>query len=407
MMQQLLDGLGGDARLQTDPSASNSAGFACYHINCRFSENIEDIGRVRWTKLFLLFRYCVAAIVCRWRYKVPTFIYVPAPPVRAALYRDWLVMLLCRGVFRRRIFYWQAAGLRGWLTEQARPWERWLTRRLLGNPDLSIVLGEAGRDDAAALGSLQIAVIPNAIPDPCPEFAESLLSQRKARTASRVGARPAVSQAVEERDQAGGKVCLFRVLHLSLCYSEKGIFDAVEAIAILNGRLAKSQSLLRIQLDVAGRFFLDAEQKEFERRIRQKDLRLDPDHRSPGSGGWVDEPAVRYHGFVTGEEKRRLFLACDCFCFPTYYAAESFPLVLVEAMAYGMDIIATRWRSIPELLPGQYPGLVEPRSPDQIAAALEFLSGHYQGQQLRDRFEEHYTDVRWIARMKAALGSVD
>jgi glycosyltransferase involved in cell wall biosynthesis len=193
---------------------------------------------------------------------------------------------------------------------------------------------------------------------------------------------------------------------LGLCYREKGIFDAVEATAIINDRLAGAQSLLRVQLDVAGSFFVDAERREFELRIRQQDLRLNPDHRFPTSGGLEDDPAVRYHGFVTGEEKRRLFMECDCFCFPTYYSAESVPLVLLEAMAYGMDIIATRWRSIPDLLPGEYPGMVETRSPVKIAAALELFSGNYQGERLRHRFEEHYTDVRWIARMKEALGRV-
>ena len=180
----------------------------------------------------------------------------------------------------------------------------------------------------------------------------------------------------------------------------------MEATALINGRLAGGQSSLRVQLNVAGSFFLDAEQKEFELRIRQQDLRLDPDHRFPTSGSLEEEPAVRYHGFVTGEEKRRLFMECDCFCFPTYYSAESFPLVLLEAMAYGMDIIATRWRSIPELLPGEYPGIVDPRSPAQVAAALEFFAENYQGERLRRRYEEHYTDVRWIARMKEALGRV-
>ena len=406
MMQQLLNGLGGDARIQNVPSQSFGE-FACYHINCRFSENIEDIGRVRWLKVFLLLRYCVAAIVCRWRFNVTTLVYVPAPPIRPALCRDWLVMLLCRCFFKRRIFYWHAAGLRDWLASQALPWERWLTHQLLGKPDLSVVLGESGREDAAALHSQQIAVVPNGIPDPCPEFAETILPQREARTAARVRPGSVTPQVAAGRDQICGKFCLFRVFFLGLCYSEKGIFDALEATARVNGRLAAAHSSLRVQLNVAGKFFLAVERKEFDLRIRQADLRLNPDPGSSRSGGLDDEPAVWYHGFVAGDAKRRLFMECDCFCLPTYYSAESFPLVLLEAMAYGMDIIATPWRSIPELLPGEYPGIVEPRSPDQIAAALEFFSKNYLGGQLRHRFEERYTDVRWIARMKEALGSVN
>jgi hypothetical protein len=39
-------------------------------------------------------------------------------------------------------------------------------------------------------------------------------------------------------------------------------------------------------------------------------------------------------------------------------------------MAFGLPIVTTRWRSIPELLPSGYPGLVAIRSPAQIADHL-------------------------------------
>ena len=45
------------------------------------------------------------------------------------------------------------------------------------------------------------------------------------------------------------------------------------------------------------------------------------------------EPMVDYRGFVSGAGKEEVFRESDCFCFPTYYAAESFGLALVEAMA--------------------------------------------------------------------------
>ena len=39
-------------------------------------------------------------------------------------------------------------------------------------------------------------------------------------------------------------------------------------------------------------------------------------------------------------------------------------------MAFGLPIVTTRWRSLPEMLPPNYPGLVDSQSPEQIAAAL-------------------------------------
>ncbi len=44
---------------------------------------------------------------------------------------------------------------------------------------------------------------------------------------------------------------------------------------------------------------------------------------------------------------------------------------LIEAMAFGLPILTTRWRSIPELFSAGYKGLVAIRSPDQIAASIQ------------------------------------
>src|SRR6185436_17832121 len=108
-----------------------------------------------------------------------------------------------------------------------------------------------------------------------------------------------------------------------------------------------------------------------------------PWYKTAGSDLTEPEPAVLYHGFVSGAEKERLFRECDALCFPTYYEAESFGLVLLEAMAFGLPVIATRWRMIPEVLPKDYP-LIEPRSPEQIVLAIKRLLTSEEGLRLRD-----------------------
>ena len=117
MVKLLVDGLGGDHRSKIKESnipAAHSE-IECYHVNCRYSETIEDIGSFRLGKMWLVVRYCLEAIWCRFRYGVRAFYYVPAPGKRAALYRDWVVMLLCRPFFRQVIHHWHAAGLGDWL----------------------------------------------------------------------------------------------------------------------------------------------------------------------------------------------------------------------------------------------------------------------------------------------------
>jgi hypothetical protein len=107
--------------------------------------------------------------VGRFRHGCDTLYYVLAPPEkRGALYRDWVLMLLCRPFFRRTVLHWRAPGLGEWLATRACGVERWATRFLLGHCDLALVLADALRADAETLQARHIAVVPNGIPDPGP-----------------------------------------------------------------------------------------------------------------------------------------------------------------------------------------------------------------------------------------------
>ena len=375
----------------------------CVHIDFRLSNSIEDIGRRRWSKLVLVLAYCVQAALARFRHGADILLYVPAPALRHAIFRDWLVMLCCRPFFRRRVFWWHATGLGTWLKHQANPLERWITRQLLGKPDLSLVLGAETANDARELASRRIALVPNAIPDPCPQLAPELVREKAARrTAQREWLEGSLEQAHASQTD-GCRPPTFRLLFIGLCYREKGLFDAVEAVARVNRRLTDRHAGLHVQLEVAGRFFLEEEQREFEERIRQPDLqRPDPSGRAT-SGASIHAPAVRYHGFAAADAKDRLFQESDCLLFPTYYAAESFGLVLIEAMAHGMDVITTRWHNIPELFPAAYPGLVEPKDPAGLDAALDYFLLRYEGDRLRRHYEQNFALERFRSRIENAV----
>src|ERR1043166_5553748 len=113
-VQLMLEGFGGDRRKRKRPR-TNESGIECYHVNARFSKTLEDIGEFQPLKLLLILYYCSQAIWCRFRYGVTNFYYVPAPGKSVALYRDWLVMFLCRPFFKHIILHWHAAGLARWL----------------------------------------------------------------------------------------------------------------------------------------------------------------------------------------------------------------------------------------------------------------------------------------------------
>jgi glycosyltransferase involved in cell wall biosynthesis len=205
---------------------------------------------------------------------------------------------------------------------------------------------------------------------------------------------------------------MIKVLYLAHCMREKGLFDALDAVAVANRKLALADSQLRVHLTVAGEFIKPEEQQEFERRLEKPDLRLPESHRVPRDTTTAEPiasgvaSAVRYLGFVSGRQKARVFAESDCFCFPSYYHAESFGLVLVEAMAFGLPVVTTRWRSLPELFPADYPGLVDIQSPDQIGLAFDAVMVEKTPEMLRERFLGNFTLQAYLSHLAEAFHCV-
>jgi glycosyltransferase involved in cell wall biosynthesis len=408
MVQLTLEGFGGDrSRGNSSVASAEVPGIECYHVNARFSKTALDIGGLQLRKLGLLAGYCLKAIWFRFRFGVTNFYYVPAPGRPAPLYRDWLVLLLCRPFFRNLILHWHAAGLATWLEKSASPLTRWISSKLLKHASLSIVLSDFSRTDGEKLSARIVKVVHNGIPDPCPQFSPELLPMRQARLTVRQKLQSGDSPSPEEVHRAGGDAHLIRLLYLSLCDREKGLFDCVEAVALANDRLGRANSPLRFHLSVGGEFLAAGQREEFAARVRAPDLQLPPGFGTRGPTGTGSEPAIMYLGFLSGADKARAFARSDGFCFPTWYHAESFGLVVLEAMAFGLPIVATRWRSVPELFPPGYDGLVDVRSPDQLAQTMTRLVMGQTGVELREHFLRCFTRELYLKHLSEALKSLE
>jgi len=381
MVQLMLEGLGGDVRRRKS-SEPLPLGVECYHVNARFSRSLQEVGEFQGTKILLIFWYCMQAVWLRIRYGVTNLYYVPAPGKRVALYRDWLVMALCRPFFKNIILHWHAAGLAKWLETATNIGSRTTTYRLFRPVDLSIVLSRYNFADAEKLLSRRIRVVNNGIPDPCPNFDASLRSVRQERFAERrrilAGEIPAVALTVN-------------VLFLAHCTREKGIFAAAEAVVRANQELVARKLPMQLKLAVAGNFVTYNEKAEFERLLE------DP----------LYAMAVKYHGFVGGERKNQLLREADLFLFPTCYLGENQPVNLIEAMAFGVPVVTTRWRSLPEMLPPDYPGLVNGQDAGEICAAILRVLSERSGERLRGHFLERFTLERHLADLAAAIRSVE
>lgn len=69
---------------------------------------------------------------------------------------------------------------------------------------------------------------------------------------------------------------------------------------------------------------------------------------------------VKVHGALYDEEKAQMFQVANAFVFPTYYHNECFPLVLLEAMKWGVPIISTSEGAIDDIVVDGETGLLIP-----------------------------------------------
>jgi glycosyltransferase involved in cell wall biosynthesis len=115
--------------------------------------------------------------------------------------------------------------------------------------------------------------------------------------------------------------------------------------------------------------------------------------------------AVHFEGTVPHDRMPALYAAADLFCLPSLY--EGFPLAILEAMAAGLPVVATRVAGNPEAVEdGVHGRLVEAEDAAALAVALLELiedteSRRRMGRQARRRVEEEFSIERIGAAYRA------
>jgi len=164
-----------------------------------------------------------------------------------------------------------------------------------------------------------------------------------------------------------------RFLFLGNLTTRKGAWDLVDAA---EGVFRKG---LDITVRLAGGEVLPGQRDDLRRHIESLDCR----------------DRITLLGVVSGAEKDRALAQSDCLVLPSY--AEGLPMAVLEGMAYGLPVIATRIGAIPEAVTeGREGFLVEPGDVKaledrvaQVAADRELR--RLMGQAARAKAEERYS----------------
>ncbi len=324
---------------------------------------MDQVGRFEIGKLFHLVSIILQIYYRRIREQSEALYYPPAGPNRVPMYRDMIILISTRWLFRKTIFHMQASGISE-MYPKLGALGKFLFRAAYFHPDAVIRLSEHTVDDTSGLKAKREFLIPNSSEDELPRF-------------SPTGAANANSDPIQ-------------LLYLGTVCESKGIRVLLQAC----GQLAKNG--YRFHLDIVGSF----QPAQFEGEIKSEIGRLNITSQ------------CRLLGQLTGDEKFARFAQADIFCFPSHYECEAFPCVLVEAMSFGIPIVSTQWRGIRSIVQQDKTGILVPiKSPQAVEQAITHLIESPEvrdqmGKKARESFLENYTTKSHIERMETMFQSV-
>lgn len=230
---------------------------------------------------------------------------------RGSFWRKSIFLLAGRAFGLPTVFHLHDGSFPAWYGAR-RPWVQRLVRAVLRRMDRVVVLTDGWRGPIRAIEpALRLAVLRN----------------------------PVVLPASPGRPEPG------LVLFVARLWPEKGIHDLLQAVALLTHRHPD------LRLVCAGDGDLQAVQAQLT------------------TLGIADR--VDLVGWVDGAAKDALFARAAVFVLPSYF--EGLPMGVLEAMAWGVPVLATRVGGIPEALGDEAGLMVVPGDVPALAGALHRL----------------------------------
>jgi glycosyltransferase involved in cell wall biosynthesis len=293
-----------------------------FHARMNFSSDMEEVGKFKINKILKLFRLILSIYFFRLRYGIDTLYYPPAPPRRVPMIRDIVILLSCRWLFRNTIFHFHAAGISE-MHKGLSGLSKVAFEKAYFYPEYSITLSEYNPEDGRYFQSKYDYLIPNGLSD------------------------ISIGRQITERKNIAPVL-----LYVGVLTESKGVLILLSAVLLLKNKN------YNFKLMMVGRF----ESPEFESKVRAF-IRM-----------YSLTEHVQFTGVLTGNDKINAFANADIFCFPSFFEAETFGLVALEAMQFGLPVVATCWRGIPSIVRNNINGFtVPPHDADAFCERLQLL----------------------------------
>jgi len=240
-------------------------------------------------------------------------------------------------------------------------WMRGLIRWTLGRVRRAIVLGQGLRKNFDGLVPMErVVVLPN-------------------------GIRP-ISKTLDAKESLHQMNGACRIIYLGTLMKAKGFLDVLYSVPAVVSEVPDAYFIL------AGEHCYPNEIQLAKDFIQQNHLQA-----------YVEMPGV-----VVGDDKARLLQQADIFVFPPT-APEGQPLVVLEALAAGLPVIATPQGAIPEMVIDGVNGfLIPPGDPTAISEKIVNLIRNptlrrNMGRASLESYQNNYTFDKWAGKLMQIL----
>jgi glycosyltransferase involved in cell wall biosynthesis len=332
-------------------------GFEVHRLRMEFSGEMVEVGRFQMRKVSHLFELISKARKVLKSHPDCVLFYPPASAKWVPFIRDMIFLTATRYLAGSTVFIYHASGLP--VFTKAGIFRSILSRIAYHNADVSLEVAQekVTPHDVFAAKSWQW----------CPCGIE-------------------VPQRPQPKRLANAP---FTVTFVGSLQEGKGVIEVLKTAKIL-----KDQGLGgRFNFRIVGKWFSD----EFEAQTRRM-------HEE-----WQLEELVELVGQLTGDAKWDAYYKSDVFFFPTHYASEATPIVIMEALGAGLHILSTEWAGIPNMLDGCQSATLHPvRSPELYAASLiklvddsERATRNFEHSQ--NFYREKFLPMRFIERVNGAF----